>query len=108
MLNAVRICGLRLSDFDLKGNNFGLSFVDRLGRKPLLITSALSTGLSLFIFGMFTYATSLGYETSEYGWIPIVSFSSMLFAAACGIIPLLTVIISELMPDKVRSLMEYN
>lgn len=77
------------------------SLVDRIGRKPLLSVSAIGTGMSLSIFGVFAYITSLGYETSEYHWVPVVSFSSTFFIAACGILPLLTVIISEFMPDKV-------
>lgn len=63
--------------------------------------SAIGTGMSLTIFGAFNYITSLGYQTAEFDWIPIVTFSSMMFIAACGILPLLTVLVSEFMPDKV-------
>lgn len=83
---------------------FLFSLVDRIGRKPLLSASALGTGMSLLIFGVFAYITSLGYETSEYHWVPIVTFSLTFFIAACGILPLLTVIISEFMPDKVSKI----
>lgn len=83
---------------------FYYSLVDKIGRKPLLSVSAFGSGMSLLIFGTFAYITSLGYETTVFGWIPIVTFSSMLFMAACGILPLLTIILSEFMPDNLRTI----
>jgi len=86
------------------GTYLSTFLVDNIGRKPLLSISAFGTGISLLVFGLFSYFTSLGYDTISYRWIPLVTFSSMLFIAACGIVPLLTIIISEFMPDKLRTI----
>lgn len=34
-------------------------------------------------------------------WIPVTSFSSMIFIASCGALPIPYVIVSEILPDKV-------
>lgn len=68
----------------------------------LLIISSLGAGLSLVALGTYTYLNSLGYYVQPFSWLAIASFSSMLFLASCGIIPLPYVILSEIMPDKVR------
>lgn len=45
---------------------------------------------------------SWGYSVDEFGWIPITSFSAILFVSAWGIQSLPFVIISEVLPEKMK------
>lgn len=87
----------------LLGTYAATILVDLLGRRFLLTFSSVGTGLSLLCLGSYTYAHNLGYDVAPYSWISIASFSGMMFLAACGIIPLMFVVISEVMPVKVGS-----
>lgn len=42
-------------------------------------------------------------DVKAYNWIPVVSFSAMIFIAACGALPIPYVILSEILPVKVSS-----
>lgn len=85
----------------LLGTYVATFLVDRLGRKILLVSSAIGTSICLLCLGSYSYANSIGIDVKPYSWISIVSFSGMMFLAACGIIPLMFVVISEVMPEKV-------
>lgn len=47
------------------------------------------------------YLQSIEYDLEGYGWVPLVSFSFVLFVGCCGVGPLPFVIISEIMPQEV-------
>lgn len=47
------------------------------------------------------YLQKIYYDLNGYGWIPLASFSFVLFAGCCGVVPLPFVIISEIMPQEV-------
>lgn len=56
--------------------------------------------LATYIF----LSTTTDIDVSAFKWIPVVSFSAMIFIAACGALPIPFVIIAEILPDKVQSL----
>lgn len=86
----------------LLGTYAATFLVDRLGRKILLTLSAVGSSLCLAILGAYSYANSLGLDVKPYSWISIASFSGMMFLASNGLIPLMFVVISEVMPEKVK------
>lgn len=88
----------------LLGTYVATFLVDRLGRKILLTFSAIGSSLSLAVLGAYSYANSIGIDVKPYSWISIASFSGMMFLASNGLIPLMFVVISEVMPEKVRSI----
>ncbi len=45
-----------------------------------------------------------GYDLSGLGVIPLISFSVVLFAQSCGVVPLPFVVISEILPKEVNVL----
>lgn len=85
----------------LLGTYVATFLVDRLGRKVLLIVSAIGSSLCLACLGAYSYANSIGIDVKPYSWVSIASFSGMMFLAACGLIPLMFVVIAEVMPEKV-------
>jgi hypothetical protein len=72
-------------------------FVDKAGRRILISTSALGISLGLFIFALYSYLNGLGYVASTLNWIPLVSFSFVLFIANLGVLTLPFLVMSELM-----------
>lgn len=56
--------------------------------------------LATYIF----LSTSTDVDVSAFKCIPVVSFSAMIFIAACGALPIPFVILAEVLPDKVSVL----
>lgn len=46
---------------------------------------------------------SQGYEVESFNWIPICSFSFTIFIAAVGVLTLPFVVISEILPEKLKN-----
>lgn len=86
----------------LLGTYVATFLVDQLGRKILLTLSAIGSSLCLAILGTYSYANSIGLDVKPYSWISIASFSGMMFLASIGLIPLMFVVLSEVMPEKVK------
>lgn len=59
-------------------------FVDRAGRKVLLVSSAFGCSLGLALFGGYDYFKHQGMDLSEYNWVPLASFSFVIFVANLG------------------------
>lgn len=91
----------------LLGTYVATFLVDRIGRKILLTFSAIGTAICLACLGAYSYCNSIGISVEEYSWISIASFSGMMFLAACGIVPLMFVVIAEVMPEKVGPMRRY-
>lgn len=58
--------------------------VDRAGRKFLMVSSAFGCALGLSLFGGYDFVKHLGINVSEYDWIPLASFSLVVFVANLG------------------------
>ncbi|CAO1413721.1 unnamed protein product [Diamesa hyperborea] len=76
--------------------------VDKLGRKFLLAFSAFGTSIGLGVLGIYSYMKTLGYDLHELNWIPLVSFSFVIFIANFGVLTLPFLILSEISPPKTR------
>lgn len=71
--------------------------------KILLILSSTGTGVGLAIFGTFTYMKDvLNNDVSSFNWIPIVSFSFVVFSASWGLLTLPFLVVTEILPEKVN------
>lgn len=85
----------------LLANVLTMALVDRAGRKILVILSALGCAFGLISMGLYDiYKLSL----DDYKWIPIASFSTIILTGSVGVVPLTYVIISEVLPKKVISI----
>lgn len=78
--------------------------VERAGRKTLLLFS--TSGICLGESAMASYysLTSQGYDTIMFNWLPIASFSLILFAGTCGVLTIVFPVIAEITPPKIRSI----
>lgn len=68
----------------------------------LLVSSALGTGIGLLVLAAYNYAKVLGYPVYEFNWIPLASFSFVIFISNCGILSVPFLVIAEILPLKVR------
>ncbi|CAH0555374.1 unnamed protein product [Brassicogethes aeneus] len=79
-------------------------FMDRYGRKILLIISNILTGFCLLTLSIYFYLKHTGVDVLSVSWIPIVSV--MIYAAAfkfgLGLVPI--VLTAELFPSNVKAL----
>lgn len=106
----------------LIGSFITTQLVERAGRKVLKINfiissdfhklfyfqilyaiSTVGTALSYIIFGTYMLLKSMEYEVEEFNWVPVVSFSSIIFIATWGILTLPCVVISEIFPAKMKN-----
>lgn len=78
------------------GSYVSCLLVDRLGRKVLMVVSFAGTAISQTILA--TYMLIDKYtdiDVEPYNWVPMVSFSAMIFLAACGAIPVPFVVVNK-------------
>lgn len=69
-----------------------------------MVLSFAATGVCHLILGTYIFLSSnTSIDLQSVQWIPVVSFSLMLFVACCGALPIPFVILSEMLPDKVRT-----
>ncbi|XP_035795544.1 facilitated trehalose transporter Tret1-like [Anopheles albimanus] len=78
--------------------------VDRCQRKHVYIVTSFLAAIGLFAMGTHGYLKSQRIDVSAINWIPVASLSFVIFIASVGLLPLTFVILSEILPPKVRSL----
>lgn len=68
----------------------------------LYVVSTIGTALGLAALGAYTMLKTLGYNVESFSWVPIVSFSFVIFIASFAILTLPFLVISEVMPEKLK------
>ncbi|XP_034473863.1 facilitated trehalose transporter Tret1-like [Drosophila innubila] len=79
-------------------------FVERAGRKTLLLISTSGICLGECAMASYYYLTTEGYDTNKFTWIPIASFSVILISGTCGVMSIVFPVIAEITPPKIRSI----
>lgn len=81
-----------------------VSFVDRSGRKILLIVSSFLTGICLVALAIYFTLKTYGYNTSSYSWVPVLATMAyaVVFKAGLGIVPI--ILTGELFPTSVKAM----
>jgi len=72
-------------------------FVDKAGRRFLIGASSFGIAVGMFVFALFNFLDRLGHMPSYLNWIPLVSFSFVLWIANLGVLTLPFLVMSELM-----------
>ncbi|XP_022907130.1 facilitated trehalose transporter Tret1-like [Onthophagus taurus] len=85
---------------------FAASFmVDKLGRKPLLVVSAVGCGLSLCGEGVYFYIQNeTVYGTNGIKWMPTTGIALFMIMSAIGIISIPYVLLGELFPANIKGI----
>lgn len=76
--------------------------IDKVGRKVLLIVSAMGTALGLAVMAIYMHFQELGYDVSHFHIVPVVSLSFVLVVSSLGLVSVPYVIIAEVLPRKVN------
>lgn len=99
-----RLSGIILGVVQVFGTYVSALLVDNVGRRPLLIISSIGSVLGLSSVGAFAYLFSIGVDVSSVDWIPVVSLSFALFISNVGLVCLPFVMLTEMLPTKLRTL----
>ncbi|KAH8267459.1 hypothetical protein KR018_005244 [Drosophila ironensis] len=97
------VAAIIVGAIQLLGTYASTLLVERLGRKILLLVSAIGIGFGQSVMGTYSYFQVLGYQVESFSWVPVAGFSFMLLLAAVGLLTLPFLVISELLPAKIRS-----
>lgn len=82
---------------------FTAVYVDRMGRKKILIGSSFSSAFCLAIFGAYMYLkTKTSVDLIHLSWIPLASLLVEVFVSSIGIIPVPNFYAPEILDQKVR------
>lgn len=81
-----------------------VAVVDKAGRKILLTTSSLLTGISLAVLATYFAIKNAGVDTSTFSWIPIASIMvyAAVFKYGLGVVPI--ILLGELFPTSVKAM----
>lgn len=83
----------------LLANFVALFLADRLGRRTLNVVSMFGSSIGLISVGLYSLYRD---QLHSYNWIPIVAISSTVIIQAVGMLPLYFVVMTEILPKKVR------
>lgn len=78
--------------------------VDKFGRKALLISSSILTGLCLLAMAVYFHLKALQFDVLYVSWIPIVSIMvyALVFKGGVGLVPI--VITAEIFPSNLKAI----
>ncbi|XP_077295891.1 facilitated trehalose transporter Tret1-like isoform X2 [Arctopsyche grandis] len=76
--------------------------IDRLGRKILLYISGTAMVIALMILGTFYYLLEIKYDTTSFGWLPLMSCVVYVLAFSFGFGPIPWLMMGEILPGRVR------
>jgi hypothetical protein len=76
--------------------------VERAGRKILMSVSCIGSTLGLLVLAIYAYCNTLGLNVESLNWIPLVSFSFVIFIQNVGILSIPFLYLAEISPQKVR------
>lgn len=96
-----------LGAIQIVGSLATLCFIDKFGRKILLIISTIGLALGTGVAGLYSYLYTRNVNLDAVNFIPVLSLSFAIFVASIGIIPIPYILAGELFPPKVLHSQNY-
>lgn len=95
--------GISFSSINLVSSVVSSLIVDKFGRVKLLLISVVLTGVCLLILAVYFHLKLLGYDTTNYSWLPIVTVMAygVVFRIGLGMVPM--VMTAELFASRIKS-----
>lgn len=98
------VAAIVCSTVQLISGIFASAFVDRFGRKPLLLVSSSGTAVALFSVGLYFFLQNyIKCDVSSISWLPLVSIMFFMIAQPIGVGTLAYVFISEIFPTNSKA-----
>ncbi|XP_058819314.1 facilitated trehalose transporter Tret1-like [Topomyia yanbarensis] len=97
-ISAIIVGGIQIA-----GSYVSTLVVDRCRRKILYIVTTFGSAVGLAAMGVHAYLKTSGFDVRVISWLPVASLSFVIFIASVGMLPLTFVILSEILPQKLRS-----
>lgn len=99
------ICAIVIAAIQIFGVYGSTNLVDRVGRKTLLTFSTCGAFVGMASLGTYSFLTNeLGMDLRALNWVPLVSFSTFMFISCFGIVPLPFIVLTEILPAKVKTI----
>lgn len=86
----------------LIGSYVSTLVIERVGRRILLLISSAGCGICLFTAGLYFFLKQMNWDTSAYSFVPLISVGLMIFVFAIGVASVPFVVITEILPEKLR------
>lgn len=96
-----QISSIIVAVIQMSGSYISTFFVEKAGRKFLIIYSSFGAALCLTIMGIYSLAKSSGCDVNGYKWIPLFCLSGVVFIAANGSASLPYLVVCEILGQKV-------
>jgi MFS family permease len=90
-----------VASVQLIGSLLGIKYIDRYGRRVLLLISLILTSLSFFVFGGYSFLEFMEVNVGGFKWIPVFCLSFSIFVASFGTMSVPFFAIPEILPEKV-------
>lgn len=87
----------------LLGTYIAIHYVDKKGRKFLLLLSMVGCASNLLALTIFLYLQSNSVDFALFHWIPVICMALVVIFSTCGIFPLRSVCLVESFSPKLRS-----
>lgn len=81
-----------------------MMIIDRIGRKPLYVISAIGSACSTAIVAIYFNLQRYGLDTSEIAWLPVIGVFLYIVMYSLGLAPLFFTMSSELFATNVKAL----
>uniref|UniRef100_A0A6V7J2S3 Major facilitator superfamily (MFS) profile domain-containing protein n=1 Tax=Bracon brevicornis TaxID=1563983 RepID=A0A6V7J2S3_9HYME len=78
--------------------------VDWIGRRPLLLLSTLGMALSYFGLSVFLILSHLGFDETQFSWLPIAAMALLALSYSIGLGPLSAIMANEFFNPELASL----
>ncbi|CAD7088659.1 unnamed protein product [Hermetia illucens] len=96
------VCTIIVGSIQLLGTIFAAYLVDRIGRRVLLVTSCIGVTVGSYALSIFSYL-SVTEDLTHLSWIAVTSLSFAIFLGSFGVLPLPFVVLTEILPQKVKA-----
>ncbi|XP_055299077.1 facilitated trehalose transporter Tret1-like [Sitodiplosis mosellana] len=100
----IHISSIILAVAQIVGGLISTQLGDTFGRKTTLNISLLGSAGGLFTFATFMYLHHIGYDLSNFLWIPVTSLSLIIFISYAGIQALINTCVVECFSPKIRTI----
>lgn len=94
------LCTIIVGIVNFMSTFIATALIDKLGRKILLYASSATMAITLITLGTFFNYKNNGYDVSQYGWLPLVSFVFFIIGFAIGFGPIPWLMMGEILPGK--------